>query len=149
MSKRDFYGKGHGKVILRGKEVIIPKTLKAKKAKKIEGEYRSDKLYHSGIWWKVRQSYIKANPLCAIAYAQGKLIPAALIHHIHPLDPDMGEQLDSRNLISLSGEFQHRAIHRYIEELREKNQLPWDLYPGDFEKIRQVFLDWGKDRGGI
>ena len=50
-------------------------------------------------WKRIRDRYIKANPLCEECKNQGKLTPAEEIHHIIPLSKDGGN--NEENLMSL------------------------------------------------
>ena len=50
-------------------------------------------------WKRIRDRYIKANPLCEECQRQGRLIPVEEVHHIIPLSKGGGNE--TINLMSL------------------------------------------------
>jgi 5-methylcytosine-specific restriction protein A len=60
----------------------------------------SKKFYQTGAWRKLRNAYIKANPLCAECQKQGIVKAASVVDHITPIRQG-GEALDRSNLQSL------------------------------------------------
>jgi len=50
-------------------------------------------------WQRLRVSYLSANPLCEMCLAEGKCVPAVLVHHRVPLADGGGN--DEANLQSL------------------------------------------------
>src|SRR5215469_5061732 len=58
----------------------------------------SNKRYGSR-WKAVRDTFIAANPLCAVCQHEGRLIPAVLVHHKRPLAD--GGTNNHDNLMSL------------------------------------------------
>lgn len=51
-------------------------------------------------WEKLRNSYIKAHPLCVMCTAMGRTTEADLVDHIRPIAQG-GARLDQQNLQSL------------------------------------------------
>ena len=54
---------------------------------------------YDGRWRKIRAAYIAGRPLCEMCKADGKLVPANVVHHRVPLDRGGGHDWD--NLQSL------------------------------------------------
>ena len=54
---------------------------------------KDNKFYHSSQWRKLRNSYIKNNPLCIECKKEGKLTPTEIIDHIKPINPENGWDL--------------------------------------------------------
>jgi 5-methylcytosine-specific restriction protein A len=65
-------------------------------------------------WKKIRDRYIKVNPLCELCQQSGRIIPAYIVHHIKELSD--GGTHDESNLQSLCQSC-HSIIHGF-----EKNQ---------------------------
>ena len=63
------------------------------------------KAYQNTTWRKLRNDFIKMNPLCADCLNEGKVVPAEDIHHIHsPFkngEINWALLLDPNNLVSL------------------------------------------------
>jgi len=60
-------------------------------------------------WHKIRDLYIAKHPLCELCEADGKLVPAVLVHHKIPT-ADGGTHVDS-NLQSLCRPCHDRVTH--------------------------------------
>ena len=56
--------------------------------------------YHSSAWKKLRNRFIRSNPLCVMCEENGRVTPASMVDHITPIK-DGGATLDERNLQSL------------------------------------------------
>jgi len=80
--------------------------------------HQRNKFYSTNAWVLTRNSYIKAHPLCEVCKAEGLLVPARLIHHLHPLSMG-GEQLCQDNLMSICGETHHSLLHKIIDDNKE------------------------------
>jgi 5-methylcytosine-specific restriction protein A len=59
-------------------------------------------------WKRIRDRYIAAHPLCEECKRQGKLTPAAEVHHILPLA--RGGTHDESNLMALCTPFPHPSL---------------------------------------
>jgi len=73
-----------------------------KLADKQYDKYRRDPVHHQRygkIWKRIRDGYIKAHPLCAECFKQGRLTAAAEVHHVLPLS--RGGTNEESNLMSL------------------------------------------------
>ena len=70
--------------------------------------------YNSSTWKKLRETYLKNNPLCEECLKKGKVTPATSVHHkISPFKGGVinwGVLLDYNNLESVDHEC-HAAIH--------------------------------------
>ena len=55
---------------------------------------RHGKRYGSG-WQKISAAFLKANPLCDMCRAEGRLTPAELVHHIKPLREGGGNDVEN------------------------------------------------------
>ena len=86
--------------------------------------------YNNTQWKKLRETYLKNNPLCADCLAKGKITPATSVHHIKsPFkngEINYGLLLDYDNLMSLCHECHgerhaeeqgHKSPEKIIEEL--------------------------------
>jgi 5-methylcytosine-specific restriction protein A len=72
-------------------------------------------------WYKLRQWYIQANPLCAHCLAQGITQPAQDVDHIVPISQG-GDNLDPDNLQSLC-----RPCHNRKTRAQARNTHTIDL----------------------
>lgn len=73
-----------------------------KKADRDYNRYQRDpasKKRYGGAWKRIRNSYIKAHPLCEVCKKNSKLTPAKEVHHIVPLSN--GGDHRNENLMSL------------------------------------------------
>ncbi len=61
---------------------------------------KTQKLYDSTSWRKLRGLYIINNPLCESCFAQGKITKAVIVDHKTEIK-DGGSMLDKKNLQSL------------------------------------------------
>ena len=52
-------------------------------------------------WSEVRNTFIKANPLCAVCGTKGTLLNQLNAHHCVPFHEDKAKELDPTNLITL------------------------------------------------
>ena len=113
----------------------MPTINRLPKKRKEEGSQRKEdtpmrllrrKAYNSKIWRKLRDSYLKQNPLCANCLRNGKVVPAEDIHH--KISPFKGGEinwtllLDPENLESLckechGEEHQKENGHRSPQEI--------------------------------
>jgi 5-methylcytosine-specific restriction protein A len=64
---------------------------------------------YDGAWVKTRNAYIRKHCLCEMCEAEGKIVPAVLVHHKMELK-DNGARLDPENLVSLCNQC-HEKIH--------------------------------------
>lgn len=55
--------------------------------------------HYGRAWRKARAAYLSAHPLCVMCEAEGRLVPAEMVHHIVPALADGGN--DPTNLQSL------------------------------------------------
>jgi hypothetical protein len=69
----------------------------------------SEYFYESTEWEKVKNEYIKANPLCELCLSEGKNKKSDDVHHITPLTAG-GEPFSEDNLIALCDSC-HSSIH--------------------------------------
>lgn len=60
-------------------------------------------------WEKVRKAYLAKHPLCEACEAEGRVMPAVLVHHKKPI-ADGGDRLNEDNLMSLCTTC-HERIH--------------------------------------
>ena len=60
---------------------------------KLRSEYHNRKLYGRK-WEHIRDRYVAKHPLCELCEAEGRLTPAAEVHHILPL-ADGGDNSDA------------------------------------------------------
>lgn len=85
------------------------KVRKATDAKKLRAE-----AYNSQKWKKLRETYLKNNPLCEECLKKGKVTPATSVHHkVSPFkngEINYNLLLDYNNLESVDHEC-HAAIH--------------------------------------
>jgi 5-methylcytosine-specific restriction protein A len=56
--------------------------------------------YQSAAWRGVRAAFLRANPLCLLCNARGRLVAAKVVDHITPLKAG-GERVDASNLQGL------------------------------------------------
>jgi len=123
MSKKDLYaadGMSH-----RGKQRVKLKMAKITSLlPKQDHNPTHKKFYSTYIWQKSRDRKIKGTPLCEFCRAEGRLVPATLVHHIQALEFD-GEQLNQDNLMSLCGEYHHRKIHSMMDEDIKEGITTW------------------------
>ena len=61
-------------------------------------------------WQKIRKVKIGLNPLCELCERKGRVVPAAVVHHIQPVDDMPLLRLEINNLMSLCREC-HERIH--------------------------------------
>jgi len=52
-------------------------------------------------WERLRNWYLKQNPLCIDCQGAGVIRPAVVVHHIIPVEDDPSKRLDMDNLMSL------------------------------------------------
>lgn len=64
-------------------------------------------------WTKLRNSYIKMNPLCEECLKENHTTPADLVHHIIPIE-DGGEIYDIKNLESVCNSC-HQKLHSQLK----------------------------------
>jgi 5-methylcytosine-specific restriction protein A len=78
---------------------------------KLKKPYRSDPLYHTAVWQRVREAVLaRDNYLCQRCLKRRRLQAADTVHHIKPLDQRPDLTLDKDNLISLCAAC-HNQIH--------------------------------------
>lgn len=56
---------------------------------------------YDGTWRKLRQVFIRQNPLCAMCMQQGRIVPAKEVDHIRPHRGDNALRMDWDNLQAL------------------------------------------------
>lgn len=82
-------------------------------------EGQSQKYYNSLMWKKLRNSYIRKNPLCEVCLSKDIITPAEHIHHRIPFLTGLTEEqrwsllLDVDNLMSVCRSC-HNEIHRQM-----------------------------------
>ena len=69
-------------------------------------------------WEKVRAMHLRAEPLCRICAAQGRVTVATLVDHVQPI-ADGGERLDDDNLQSLCARCHAKKT---AEDVRKRKQ---------------------------
>jgi len=74
---------------------------------KYQRDPKINKRYGSA-WSRISKAYRKTHPLCEKCQCEGRLTPAALVHHIKPLSE--GGTHDRANLMALCDSC-HSAIH--------------------------------------
>jgi len=72
-------------------------------------------------WYKLRNSYLKKNPLCEHCLKEGITKPASEVDHIIAL-VDGGARLDANNLQSLC--FQHHRLKTRQDAIKRVNSPP-------------------------
>lgn len=78
--------------------------------------------YHTGRWAKLRAAVIaKAGNKDLLAWHQGRLVPADIVHHIVPADEEPEKFYDPANLIPLS-RVSHDAVHEAYREGEESKR---------------------------
>ncbi len=64
---------------------------------------------YGGNWKKIRDRYIRQNPLCEMCRAEGKFTAGTIVHHIKPLSE--GGTNEEKNLMTVCTGC-HEKIHR-------------------------------------
>ena len=121
-NKTDFYnrdGKREDGVVVNGLQSAVTTNLKPYIKQK-----QRKKFYGTALWVAARNRKIKETPICEVCRLKGELIPAKLVHHIHPLE-EGGEQLDQENLMSICGERHHQMLHVMIDKDKKKGITYW------------------------
>lgn len=77
---------------------------------------RSRKFYGSARWKKLRNKYIKQNPLCEHCQEKDKVTAATEVDHIIPIEVDWSRRLEWNNLQSLC----HRCHMQKTQEDKKK-----------------------------
>lgn len=88
---------------------------------------RARKFRSSGLWQKVRNSYIRNNPLCADVFGihtkEGGPVGATEVHHIKPLSTHFFLKAYPNNLASLC----HKC-HDLIEKMERQHKQTTYLF---------------------
>jgi 5-methylcytosine-specific restriction protein A len=71
-------------------------------------QYLKNKYRYDSNWRKISKAYLQAYPLCENCKAEGRLIPAELVHHVIPIEN--GGTHNLHNLMSVCKSC-HNAIH--------------------------------------